>query len=198
MTGFEILALVSTIAGGAMSAMGTIAAGKATAAAAEGAAQQAEWQRKQNETRWKLEQGEKRIAADLAKRKKNLAISRAQNTQAGSGFDPSSHTSSIQIADLEKFGTFDEMMHLAGGQMARFEGQNVSAGLQMDADLYRMQAKDKSYMAGAAGTLIGSVGKGFGGLSGSSFLPSQATTTGWGATVSKASAPSAAMYHPYG
>lgn len=197
MTGFEIIGMVGTMVSGAMSAMGTIAAGKAQAAQAEAQAQQLEWQRKYNETYRKIEEGEKRIAADLAKKKKEQALGTARTKFAGGGFLPGDHSStSIEMA-IEKGGTFDELMHLAGGQMARFEGKGISSGLQMSANLERMKAQDKSYMAGAAGTLIGGIGSGFGSLSAKSFSSAPATTSGWGGTVAYGQkAPT--QYHPYG
>lgn len=175
MTGFEVLALgglsgmqmvgmAVSMAGTVMSAMGTIAAGKAQAAQATAAAQQNEYQAKQLEARGKWEQAQGRAKADLAKRRKMHALSRAQTVGAAGGFMFGDHTSSIAIADLERWGSFDEFSEQAMAQGARWDNSNLANAQRYEATLNRMEASSAKSSAGigAMATLIGGAGSMFG------------------------------------
>ncbi len=127
---------IATIGGTAMSALGTIAAGKsaqqagmmrqAEAIAKGKAAQQAaEFQAKQLDAKGKEEFAASQVEAEELRRRKALALSEVQTKAAAGGFS-ATDPSTLAIADeIARYGTIQQQMAQFGGASRRegLEGQ---------------------------------------------------------------------------
>jgi hypothetical protein len=148
-------------------AQGTIAAGKAAQRQHEMQAMNSRFQAEQLEARGKWERAQHRQKADLAKQKKVAAISRAQAIGASSGFLADDHTSSLNIANLERWGSFDEFNELAGGEAAQRDNQIADSSKRFEAGYqdYAGTAAMASAKSRASSTILGGVGSAFSSLS---------------------------------
>ncbi len=145
MSGLEILSAVIGIAGTAVSAVGTIAAGKAEQDAANYEAAQLEI--KANE---EMAAGQKE-AMQLNRRKK-LALSALQNRAAASGFTATDKTAMDLTGEIASYGTFQE-------QLAQYGGKSRQQGLRDSAKGRRLsgRAAAKGAKIGALGTIVGGI-----------------------------------------
>lgn len=145
MAALGTIATIATIAGTAVSAAGTIAAGRAQQAAANFEAAQ-----------YEIKAQEERAAAQreqfALKRKKNLALSRLQSLSAASGFDPTGPTELDITGEIAQYGTFQE-------QMARYAGESRAQGLRDAAGASRATglAQRRGASLSAIGTILGGV-----------------------------------------
>jgi len=197
-TAMTALSAVAGIAGTVMSAQGTLAAGKAAHQQSMAEAVQLQYQADQFEARGKWEEAKRRQGADVQKRRKNLALSRAQAVGAKSNFLPGDHSSSIAMERIERYGSFDEFQELAMGKAARTDNNVQAANRRYEGDLAKRAgaAQLAGAKSAATGTLIGGMGSlasSIGGLY-SGTGGAGATTRGWGATVNRGKAPSAHLY----
>lgn len=137
------VATVLGVVGTGISAVGTIAAGRAQQQAAEIEALQLE--HKGQEERAQAQQQ----AAEY-RRRKNLALSALQGRAAASGFT-ATDTSTLNIAgDLASYGTLQEQMAQYGGE-SRYQGyKSAAAGSRLSGQA----ARTGSYFD-AAGTIVG-------------------------------------------
>jgi len=186
-TAMAAVSLVTTLAGSAMSAMGTIAAGKTAAQQARMQAKQLDFQGDQLDARARWEQAKGRREADFEKRRKIAAISRARTVSAAGGFSAEDHSSSIAIRELERWGTFAELDKSANAKMQGQSGHLAADTKRFEAGLSRYEATAalSSSRSQAMASLVGGVGKGLGSFN-PGFSSSTATTTGWGATTARA------------
>jgi hypothetical protein len=146
MTGLEMLAIGATIAGSAVSAAGTIAAGKA-------AQQSADYEAAQLDINAKEEQAAAQRDAQQYKDRKELALSSLQAQSAASGFSATDPTTLAIADEIERYGTVQE-------QMAQYGGKSRRRGLQDQATGRRLEGKAarKGSMYSAAGTILGGIG----------------------------------------
>ena len=176
------LPVILSIAGSAVSAVGTIAAGQAQADQARAQAQrvqaQAAYDRQareftalQLEAQGKEEQAVAQRQATQLQREKKLALARLQAVSAGSGFSATDPTSVELGEEIEKYGTIREQMAQYGGASKRAEAERGAAvnryigdaGVSMagraaqDYNRYASQAKTASYFS-AGGSLLSGVG----------------------------------------
>jgi len=194
MTGLSAaMGMVGTV----MSAMGTIAAGKAQAQQAEVQAQNARFQAKQLRARGKFARAKQGREGDIAARKKRALLSRHRAVAAASGFMADDHTSSIQIANLERFGSFDEAMKRTSA--AEWDNKNLANAQDYNAKAYMMEAQSakSSAQMGAMATLVGGAGNLFSSFSGGGGSSGRATTAGWKATVKPGGGTPASSMYPY-
>ena len=203
------LMIIASVAGTALSAMGTIAQGKAQAAALQAQADQARlqakynadvhnWQAAQLEVQGKDEQATAQRQAIQMRREKNLALSRLQATAAGSGFDATSGDVLHNAEEIAKYGTFRENMASYGGQARRREAEYGAAGHRYSAatgqDLanrYALSAESQAASArqvanlSAAGTIASGAGSIF-----SKFAPYSGGTSDYYRTAGYSPMPS--------
>lgn len=165
---FTAFSAVAGLAGSAMAAQGSIAAGQAQHQQAVAAAEQQRFQAKQVEARGKWEMAQKRQKADLARDAKERAQSKFQNIASSSGFMFGDHSSVKGMENLERYGSFDEFNEMAGGKMARWDATNQKNAHMYQASLHEMegQAALTGSRQAARGTLIGGVGSMLGTLGG--------------------------------
>ncbi len=137
------IGMVATGVGSAISAAGTIAAGKAKQQAAE-------FQAKQLDIKAGEEQAAGQQEAQQISRRKELAQSTLQARAAGSGFSATDPTALDLAGEIEKFGTMQE-------QMALYGGQSRAAGLRDAATGQRItgEAARRASTFDAAGTILG-------------------------------------------
>lgn len=141
----SFLPVLATIAGTAVSAAGSIAAGRAQERAAEHRAQQLEIKAKEEKAAAQRESMQLR-------RRKELAISSAQARAGASGFDPGSSGTLDIIGEIERYGTLQEQTALYGG-LSREQGlldsatgERITGASQRTAGYYD-----------AAGTILGGI-----------------------------------------
>lgn len=140
--------------GSAVSAAGTIAAGKAQQQADEYAAVQLEMKAKEERAAAQKE-------AHQYERRRDLALSTVQARSAQSGFTGTDPTALAIADDIEKYGTYQ-------AQLAQYGGESRRAGYEAQAEGKRLEGRAARIGAGyaAAGTIIGGfsgIAKGFGG-----------------------------------
>jgi hypothetical protein len=139
------LATIASIAGTVVSAVGTIAAGRAQK-------QQADYQAAHDEVKAKQEQAEgQRDALDKA-REKRFALSRLQSRAAASGFMASDPTTLDLTGEIAKYGTYQQ-------QLAAYGGATRSRDFQVSAESARMRGRAAMQGArfDALGTILGGV-----------------------------------------
>lgn len=145
MAALGIIPIVASLAGAAIAAQGTIAAGKAQQQAAE-------YEAAQLEIKAKDQQAAAQREAQQYERKKELALSSLQATSAGSGFSATDPTSLAIADEIAKYGTYQE-------QMAQYGGLSERAGLEAQAQLRQMEGRAamKAARTNAVGTIIGGI-----------------------------------------
>lgn len=159
------LAAIAMVAGTAISAVGTIAAGNVAARqqVLAGQAQKAanDFQAKQFEVRAKNERAAAQRSAQEIGRQKRLALSRNQAVAAAGGFSADDASTLDIQGQIEKFGAYQEAMAQYGGNAAadadlasakasRAAGANALTIGQESASATRM-----SSFLNAAGTIVG-------------------------------------------
>lgn len=147
MAGLGTIGLIASLAGTAVSAIGTIASGQAAARAAEMQARQLELNAKNEFAAGQRE------AQDEAHKTK-LILSRLQNNASSGGFSGTDPTALDLTGDVAKYGTYRQ-------QVAQYGGENRAEGLRTQAAAARETGKAEltgSYFR-AGGTLL----SGFGG-----------------------------------
>jgi hypothetical protein len=137
------LATIASIAGTAVSAIGTIAAGKAQARAAEYEAVQLDIKGKEERALAQREALEKKRGTDLA-------LSRHQAVMAASGLGTTDPTVTDQLGDIAEYGTYQQ-------QLAQYGGDSRARILDYQARATRMAGKNqmRGAMYSAAGTILG-------------------------------------------
>lgn len=145
MAALPMIAMIASIAGTAVSAAGTIAAGKA-------AKQAADYEAKQLDIKALEEQAAGQRESEQYARKKELALSSLQAGAAGSGFSATDPTALALAGDIAKYGTYQE-------QMAEYGGESRRAGLESQATARRLEGRAamKAARYGAAGTILGGI-----------------------------------------
>ena len=143
MAALPMIATIASIAGTAVSAMGTIAAGKQQQAAANYEAQQLAMKGKEEQAAGQQE-------AEQYRRQKNLALSSLTNRAAASGFSATDPTALTIGDEISKYGTLQE-------QMAAYGGRSRRAGYDASAAVARMEGKAarKGSYYSAAATILG-------------------------------------------
>jgi hypothetical protein len=136
------LALVASLAGTAVSAIGTIAAGKAQAQAANYEAAQLDIKAKEERAAAQREALEK-------KRETDLLLSRHQALTANSGLGTTDPTILDQTGEIADYGTYQQAM-------TQYGGESRAAGLESQASATRLTGKaaQQGAMYAAAGTII--------------------------------------------
>lgn len=156
MTGLEMLAIGATLAGSAVSAAGTIAAGKA-------AQQSADYEAAQLDIKAKEEQAAAQRDAQQYKERKELALSSLQARSAASGFTATDPTTLALADEIERYGTMQE-------QIAQYGGKSRRRGLEDQATGRRIEGKAarKGAQYSAIGTILGGIGSATGRMPGGS------------------------------
>lgn len=177
------LAMVATLASSAVTAAGTIAAGRQ--AAQIGAMEQqrlqmegnaakkaAEYRAAQLDVRAKDERAAAQREADQYRRQKELALSKLTTRAAGSGFSATDPTTLALGDEIEEYGTLQEQMARYGGESraagaraqaeaALYTGRSAQVANYMQGDIAYQTGqakKDASYYS-AAGTILGGIGQ---------------------------------------
>ena len=154
------LALIATLAGTAVSAVGTIAAGQAKAQEAEAQARAQEFQAAQLDVAAKEEKASAQRDMFELRHRKELALSQLQSKAAGSGFSATDPTA-LQIGDeISKYGTYQEQMAMYGGEAKSRDAQFSAAAKRYSAGMSReigSSYKTASYLS-AGGTILGGIG----------------------------------------
>jgi len=139
------LSAIVSLVGTAVSAIGTIAAGRAEKQAADHRAAQLDVQAKSERASAQQE------ALEIA-RKKRLGLSRIQARAAASGFGATDPTVLDLTGEAAKYGTYRQ-------QIARYGGEAQAADLNASAEGARLRGRSAVQNAGfrAAGTILGGV-----------------------------------------
>lgn len=147
MAALPLIATVASLAGTAVSAMGTIAAGKAKQQAAE-------YEAAQLDVKAKEERAASQRDMEELRRKKELTLSTLQANSAASGFSATDPTTLALADEISRYGTVQEQMAMYGG-VSRSEGiEAQAAGRRMEGAAAR-----KGAMYDAAGTILGGISK---------------------------------------
>ena len=145
MAALPAISAIMGLAGTAVTAMGTIAAGKA-------AQQSANYEAAQLDMKAKEEQAASQREAQEYGRRRDLALSELTNKAAASGFSATDPTSLALADEIARYGTFQEQMAMYGGQSRREGLQNEATGKRFEGAAKRMGANYS-----AAGTILGGV-----------------------------------------
>lgn len=161
MAAMATVAALASAASGALTAVGTIAAGNAAKTQGDMQQQAFNFEARQQEIKANDEFGAAQQRADALGRQKRLALSTLQARAAGSGF-AATDPSNLALADeIETYGTLQEQTALYGGERARQDLRTGAAASrysgQVAADMGRFK-RTQSYLS-AAGTIIGSLAK---------------------------------------
>lgn len=145
MAGLSAIATIASLAGTAVSAIGTIAAGRAQK-------QMADHQAAQLEVRAKEERATAQQDALEIARKQRLELSRIQARAAASGFGATDPTVLDLTGEAAEYGTFRQ-------QIARYGGEARAEDLKASAEGERARGAAALQSAGfsAAGTILGGV-----------------------------------------
>lgn len=140
-----LIATVASLAGTAVAAQGTIAAGKAPKQAAD-------YEAAQLNIKGKEEMAAAQQEAEGYAHQKDQALSSLQAKSAASGFSATDPTSLAMADEIAKYGTLQEQMSMYGGESRK-------AGIDAQATARRMEGKAamKGARLSAAGTIIGGV-----------------------------------------
>jgi len=140
------------LAGSAISAKGTIAAGKAEQ-------QVANYQAAQAEVKGKEERAAAQRDAMQYKRQMQLALSKLQNNAAASGFAATDEGTMDIAEEIAKYGTLQQ-------QIAQYGGKSRQKGYQAQAQGLRLsgQAARQGAGYGATGTILAGAGNAIGGF----------------------------------
>jgi hypothetical protein len=152
-----------TVAGGAMSAAGTLAGGAAAAQSGKAQQQAYEFQAQQDENNaaQAFASGQ-RNSLDSAM-KARMAISRSQAVAAGSGVNAGEGSPLTNVGEIAQRGRYQSAMDLFNGQSKQTGLLNEAAGARYSGELAKIggeEAQEASYFT-AAGTLFGSAGGAF-------------------------------------
>lgn len=145
MAALPAIAAIATLAGSAVSAMGTIAAGKSRQQAAE-------YEAAQLNVKAKEEQAAAQREAFDAARKKELTLSTLQSRAAASGFEATDPTALALADEISRYGTYQEQMAMYGGESRRIGIDAQAQGRRMEGAAARQGA---AYSA--AGTILGGI-----------------------------------------
>lgn len=163
MAELAVISTIASIAGTAITAGATLAAGKAQQKIANYEAQQLEIKAKE-------EQAASQIEAQQLRRQKNLALSKLQTRAAASGFSATDPTALNLAEDIQRYGTFQEQVAQYGGKSRRVGLEAQAAGRRFEGAVAKQNAKSNAF-----GTILGGIssfaknyGGGFSG-SGSSY-----------------------------
>jgi hypothetical protein len=140
-----VASTLATVAGTAISTMGTLASGKS-------AQQAANYEAAQLDLKGKEEMAQGQQEAEQYRRKKQLALSTLTNRAAASGFSATDPTSLNLSEDIAEYGELQE-------GMARYGGASRRAGLEAQAEGRRFEgqaAKQGSYYKAGA-TILGGI-----------------------------------------
>ena len=145
MAGLSAIATIASLAGTAVSAVGTIAAGRAQKQAAD-------HQAAQLDVRAKEERATAQQKALEVARERRLALSRLQARAAASGFGATDPTILDLAGETAAYGTLRQ-------QIARYGGEARAADLTASAEGARARGSAALQNAGfnAAGTILGGV-----------------------------------------
>lgn len=151
-----VLSVVSSVVG----AMGTIASGRAQAAAMQAQAQAAQYQAAQLDIQAQEEQAAAQREAEEYKHKQKLAESKLQARSASSGFSATDPTALALAQEIVRYGTYQQQLAMYGGTSRR-------AGLEAQAEAKRLEGRVSSMNAKAARKAAGysAAGSIIGGLS---------------------------------
>jgi len=187
---FSAFSAVAGIAGSAVAAQGSIAAGKSQQQMAMMNANAMENQAKQFENRGKYERAQYGVKRDAAVRKRKVLQARAQTVGAGGGFMADDHSSSIAIADLQRYGDFEALSYGSAGEAAQYDNKILASNKMAEAQLARFEgnAAMASAKRRAMGTMIGGLGPALG-----KFNPDFGGSVGGSATAGRTQVASAAI-----
>lgn len=143
------IGLIAGLAGSVVSAVGTIAAGRA-------AKQQADFQAAQYDVESKAEFAAGQREAEDIRKNKEYVISRQQNLAAASGFDATDPSSVSLIAETAGYGQYQELMALAAGEQRRKRAEYAASASRASGKA----ALTGSYFS-AAGTILGGFANAF-------------------------------------
>jgi hypothetical protein len=170
------------LAGTAVSAVGTIAAGRQAAAigameqqrlmqAGDAAEKASKYQARQLEVQSKNEMAAGQREAEQHRRQKSLALSKLTANAAAGGFTATDPTALALSDDITEYGTLQEQMAMFGGasraaglrsqaEAARYSGATaqMSGYSQGNIAMATGQAKQNASYYNAAGTILGGVG----------------------------------------
>ena len=176
MAGLETVALIASLAGTVVSAVGTIASGQAQQQAAEFEAQQLDIRAKQ-------EFAASQAEAQEIERNKQLVLSRQQAVAAGSGFGADDPTVTQIAAETAGYGDEMKAAALASGQMRRQSAEYAAAAARASGQ----SAATGSYFA-AGGTILGGFANAFRQKYGTGYQPASRPGYGaWGTVVAPSS-----------
>lgn len=120
------LGTAATIAGTAVSAIGTLAAGSQAAAQGKAAQTAANYEAAQLDAKGKEEQAAAQQEAEQYRRNKELAKSTLQTRGAASGFSATDPSTLARAGEIERYGTLQEQLAMFGGTSRR-EGLEAAA-----------------------------------------------------------------------
>lgn len=145
MAGLSAIATIASLAGTAVSAIGTIAAGRAQKQAADHQAAQLEVNAKHEQAKAQHE------ALEVA-RKKRLELSRLQTRAAASGFGAADPTVLDLTGEVAQYGTLQQQLARYGGEVRGEDLRASAAGARA-----RGEAALRNSYFNAAGTILGGV-----------------------------------------
>lgn len=146
MAALAIIGTLASLAGAAVAARGTLAAGKAQQVASE-------FQAKQYERKAQEEQAAaQRQAMEVAQQKKRVQ-GRARAVAAASGFMPGGPTTEALADETERYGTLKQQMAAHGGRFTRDTLLDSAAGKRFEGAAAMQGARYS-----AAGTILGGIG----------------------------------------
>lgn len=161
------LGTTATIVGTGVSAVGTIAAGRAQARQAQAAGlagkQAADYEAAQLEMRGKEEQAAAQREAEEYRRRKELALSTGQARAAASGFSATDPTALALADEIAKYGTLQEQLATYGGTSRRAgleaaaTGERFSGQSAYEAGLKTAKSIRRGSYFDAASTILGGV-----------------------------------------
>jgi hypothetical protein len=153
------VAAVASLASGALTAVGTIAAGNAAKQQGQLQNQMSLFEAKQMEIKANDEFGAAQQRADQLGRQKRLALSTLQSRAAGSGFT-ATDPSTLALADeIETYGSMQEGAALFGGERAQADLRTGAGARRYEgaiADSMGRFKQTQSYLS-AGGTILGSI-----------------------------------------
>ena len=150
---------VMTIASGALTAIGTIAAGNAAAEQGRLAQQAAEFEAKQLDIKGKDEKAAAQREMLELRRQKEGALSRLQATSAASGFSATDPTTLSLADEVAKYGTYQEQTALYGGDVRQRNANLAAAGKRFEGarELMLGESRRTASYLNATGTILGSL-----------------------------------------
>jgi hypothetical protein len=145
MAELAVISAIAGLAGSGISAMGTLAAGKA-------AQQSANYEAQQLEIKAKEEQAAAQREAQEHSRRKDLALSEVQAKSAASGFSATDPTTLAIADEIARYGSMQEQMAMYGGTSRRAGTEAQAVGRRFEGAAARQGSKYS-----AAGTILGGI-----------------------------------------